>query len=210
MISILIKTKRDIKNSQNPVLITEMSLVKLTKLKDLVPVEDVISNIRDGKTQSQDQITSESANPLPQKKSEVQSIKKETPGETPKESEKTVKVTSLDMETVTAHESVLYKHIEKEKPVLGNYLRNNCKLQDVSKNRLYYNVNSSLAQKMLHENTSMISSVFKNYFGIEPRLEFTLKEEKKEEIISNPTLDDIRKKSPDLAEFIEATDSVIS
>jgi hypothetical protein len=63
---------------------------------------------------------------------------------------------------------------------------------------------------MLDQNKAEISEIYSNHFNLKIRVEFLLQKEQKEQVITNPTIDDVKRESPALADFIEKTDSIIN
>ena len=62
----------------------------------------------------------------------------------------------------------------------------------------------------LIERKDIISDIFTKYFNLKIKVDFTLEEVEGKKVITNPTLDDIKRESPTIAEFIEDTDSIIN
>ena len=83
-------------------------------------------------------------------------------------------------------------------------------IDHISNNFIHYDVGSSTAYKILDDEKNIISAIISEHFNLKIKIDFTLKKVKKEKVITNPTIEDIRRESPKLAEFIEITDSIIS
>ncbi|HCX72404.1 MAG TPA: hypothetical protein DHM37_01670, partial [Candidatus Cloacimonas sp.] len=62
---------------------------------------------------------------------------------------------------------------------------------------------------MLNESKQLIEAVLNQHFNLSLRLEVQ-KVEKAKSAIANPKLEDIKKEEPGIAEFMEATDSIIT
>ena len=213
LMTLLVKTKTDIKTSNNPILVAEMSFVKLSKLAELKSLDEILeyisSNNFDLKKKKNDfpekeKIESEhTQSDFHQKTEEVKSeILKEA-------IEKKPKLDELTLEELQKQNNIIIEKIRKEKPFVVNYYINS-KIKNVSNNFVHYLVPNQLSLKMLHDNKSSIMEILSNCFNLPIKVDFTLKEEKKEQFITNPTIDDIKRESPKLAEFIEITDSIIS
>ncbi len=209
LMTLLVKTKTDIKNSSNPILVAEMSFVKLSKLSELQSLEEILNSLDDNESQV--------VRPTQEKRT-IPVIKKDT-GQPATEDAKSIlekeiqeekpKIDKLTKEIVETDMEILLKKVIKEKAFVGNYLKN-CKLNNVSNNLVQLNVASQMPFNMLDQNKAEISEIFSNHFNLKIRVEFLLQKEQKEQVITNPTIDDIKRESPALADFIEKTDSIIN
>ena len=207
LMSLLIKTKTDIKSSNNPILVAEMSFVKLTKLSELRSLDKILETIYKGETQVAEE--PEKISP-PQPEVDIQSKTEEAKTILEKEvQEKKPKIEELTEQIIEENIKNIVQKLKKEKPIIGNYFEKS-KLENVSNNIVHYTVANSLSHKMLEDNKAIISGIFSNHFNLKIRVEFTLHKVEKEKVITNPTLEDIKRESPGLADFIEKTDSIIS
>ena len=211
LMTLLVKTKTDIKNSNNPILVAEMSFVKLSKLSELQSLEEILNSIDDNESRTVRPTQEKRAAPVIKKDTsqpitsteDVKSIlEKEIEEEKPKIDKLTKEIVEADME-------ILLKKVIKEKAFVGNYLKN-CILSNVSNNLVQYNVASQMPFNMLDQNKVEISEIYSNHFNLKIRVEFLLQKEQKEQVINNPTMDDVKRESPALADFIEKTDSIIN
>ncbi|MDO9578189.1 MAG: DNA polymerase III subunit gamma/tau [Candidatus Cloacimonadales bacterium] len=207
LMTLLIKTKTDIKNSSNPILVAEMAFVKLAKLAEMQSLNEILDNMNAGgisgmqKTLSVQTQAPGLNNTL--KKAEVakEVINKEIREESPK-------YEKLTLELLKEHLDQIIGKVKKEKPMLGVYLERS-KIENVSNNLVQYSVSKQLAYNDLSDRKQIIQDVISNHFHLRIKVDFVLKEEKHDNVIVNPTLDDIRKESPGIADFIEKTDSDI-
>ncbi len=209
LMTLLVKTKTDIKNSNNPILVAEMSFVKLSKLSELQSLEEILNSIDDNESRIVRPIQEKRPTPVikedisqPSTEDAKSILEKEIKEEKPKIDKLTKEIVEADME-------ILLKKVIKEKAFVGNYLKN-CKLNNVSNNLVQLNVASQMPFNMLDQNKAEISDIFSNHFNLKIRVEFLLQKEQKEQVITNPTIDDIKRESPALADFIEKTDSIIN
>lgn len=209
LMTLLVKTKTDTKNSSNPILVAEMSFVKLSKLSELQSLEEILNSIDDNESRIVRPIQEKRTTPVikedtsQQGTEDVKSIlEKEIQEEKPK-------IDKLTKEIVDADMDILLNKVIKEKKFVGNYLKN-CILSNVSNNLVQFNVASQMPFNMLDQNKAEISEIFSNHFNLKIRVEFLLQKEQKEQVINNPTIDDIKRESPVLADFIEKTDSIIN
>ncbi len=210
LMSYIIKAKTDIKNSNNPVLIAEMSFIKLAKISEIKSVEKILEQLANGKLQTgmiatpqanytpQSQVNSQTNN-NEQLKQKIETVPKIQP-----------KIESLSVELLKNNWSLLLKKIGKEKPIVVNFLKN-CKIDAITNNKIHFSTNSSLGFNKLKDNKDLLSEIISKHFSLKIPIVFVKTEIKKDEsYIRNPTLQDIQEKSPKLAAFIEATDSIIS
>ena len=211
LMTLLVKTKTDIKNSNNPILVAEMSFVKLSKLSELQSLEEILNSIDDNESRTvrptQEKrvapvIKKDTSQPITSTEDVKSILEKEIEEEKPKIDKLTKEIVEADME-------LLLKKVIKEKAFVGNYLKN-CILSNVSNNLVQYNVASQMPFNMLDQNKVEISEIYSNHFNLKIRVEFLLQKEQKEQVINNPTMDDVKRESPALADFIEKTDSIIN
>ena len=207
LMTLLIKTKTDIKISNNPILVAEMAFVKLAKLSELTSLEKILDAMNSGKSlqpapavQVEKKRNTEISESIKKKTDAVKNIIKE------EIKEDKPRIEELTMEILTKDYPQIIKKVKKEKPMIGTYLEKS-KIDNVSRNVVHYYVLKDLAYKMLTDNKVIIMNILSNHFNLRIKVDFALKKEEKSDILSNPTLEDIRKESPGLASFIESTDS---
>ncbi len=208
LISLLIKTKTDIKTSSNPILIAEMAFIKMAKIREMKSLEEIIGSISNMDEHQQIPLTS-----VPAKKKSEKVLHKKTE-KVKKEITKEVKEEKPDLKKITIEDyekdkEIILNKLKKEKPITATYL-NSSKIDHISNNFIHFDVGSSATYKMLDDDKDLISGIISEHFNLKIKIDFTLKKVKKEKVIANPTLEDIRRESPKLAEFIEITDSIIS
>jgi DNA polymerase III subunit gamma/tau len=209
LMTLLIKTKTDIKNSSNPILVAEMAFVKLAKLAEMQSLNKILDQMATGATpvvQKALPIQKQVAKASQQnthKQAEVakEVIKKEIQEDSPK-------YEKLTLELMNEHKDQLIGKVKKEKPMIGTYLERSM-IDGVSNNMVQYSVSKQLAFSYLSDGKQIIQDVLSNHFHLRIRVNFVLKIEKNNNVIVNPTLDDIRRESPGIADFIEQTDSDI-
>ncbi|MFC1887581.1 DNA polymerase III subunit gamma/tau [Candidatus Cloacimonadota bacterium] len=209
LISLLIKTKSDIKTSNNPILIAEMAFVKLSKLAVMTSMNR-IKSIVSGKEQPvvikrstfKKPVNNGEESPL----NKTQQVKKEIVEEVEKGK---LHLKSLDLETAKKYQSEINEKIRKEKPFLYNYFKD-CTIDSVENNFIHYIAAKPVFYKMLGDKKDMIQKLIAEFYGLQVRIDFTLKQKPKEDIIANPEIEDIERETPKLADFIKLTDSVIS
>jgi len=210
LMTLLIKTKTDIKISNNPILVTEMAFVKLAKLSELTSLENILNAMNSGKsipTAAQNKLKPQQNvkinEVIKQKTDAVKNIiKEEIKDDKPHIQELTTEILQNDF-------SQIISKVKKEKPMIGTYLEKS-KIDHVSNNVVHFSVLKDLSLKMLTDNKVIIMNVLSNHFNLRIKVDFILKKEENNDIIANPTLEDIRKESPGIASFIEKTDSIIN
>jgi len=210
IMSILIKTKMDVKSSSNPILVTEMAFIKISRLAELQSIDKLIDSINTGKPVQMEAVQIKKPTiPSPQittmhdKMEEVKSeIQKEVDQEKPK-------LDKLTIEAVNENMEVIANLLAKQKPIIANYFKK-CEIQNLSNNFLHLVSTKSFAFKLLKDEKDMISKIFSEHFNLKIKVDFMLEEIKEKKVITNPTLDDIKRESPIIAKFIEDTDSIIN
>lgn len=208
LMSILVKAKMDIKNSTNPILVTEMTFIKIAKLQKLVPLDEVLKKLDNLdeipilQTQKKVPVADKSARADLIKKTEEANyvLKKEITEEKPALQE-------LTNEIYQQHKTQIINRVKKEKPMVGTYLEKS-KLESIHNNVVTYSVNKQMAYDYLEDGKSFITEVFSNFFNLRIKVKFNYQPEEKSSKIANPTLEDIRRESPVIADFIEKTDSI--
>jgi DNA polymerase III subunit gamma/tau len=220
IMTILIKTKMDIKNSSNPTLVAEMAFIKISRLSELQSLDKLIDSINTGKPV---QMKPKKAKPIhiqsvlnkkdviPQQETTIMHEKtEEVKAEIQKEAElEKPKIDKLTIEAVEESLDDIAKVLSKQKPIVANYFIK-CQIRNLSNNFLHLASANSLAFNMLKDEKEVISDIFTKHFNLKIKVDFTLEEVKGKKVITNPTLDDIRKESPTIASFIEDTDSIIN
>lgn len=197
--SLLLKTKTDIKTSNNPMLVAEMSFIKLAKLEEMHSLPDLISMIQSGKMVAEQP---------PKKPAPATKVTKPVQKERIEPEESTPKIDSLTPEIFEDHYQDIMQTLEKEEPVLASCL-SGAKVSKVEPHKLTFSTNNRTNFKLLEQRKSLLQKVFQNYFGIKLICELELNEEKNN-TISKPDIEDIKKNAPDLADFIDITDSVLT
>jgi len=212
LISLLIKTKSDLKMSNNPILVAEMSFVKLSKLAEMTSIDNLKNIV------SKTAFKSSPALPIKPEVKKDQTVTEISPNtktrkikqEIVEEAEESkTKFNELNLEIVQQHQSEINEKIKKEKPFLYNYF-NDCKIDSVENNFINYTVAKPLYYKMLVDKKNAIQSIVTEFYGLKVIINFILKQKPKEDVILNPDIEDIEREAPKLADFIKVTDSIIS
>jgi len=208
LISLLIKTKTDLKMSNNPILVAEMSFIKLSKLAEMTSFEKIrkIVSQLDNKpvktTEKQKQGKEQNNSPDIKTKKIIKDIEAEV------EKNKPV-LEKIDLATAKKFQPEINEKISKEKPFIFNYFKD-CIIENVENNLIHYIALKPVFYKMLIDKKNIIENLISEFYGLKVRIDFTLKQKPKEDVIVNPEMEDIERETPKLAEFIKITDSVIS
>ncbi|MDP8201071.1 MAG: DNA polymerase III subunit gamma/tau [Candidatus Tenebribacter burtonii] len=220
IMTILIKTKMDIKNCSNPTLVVEMAFIKISRLSELQSLDKLIDSInidepinmgtKKVKPIRMQPIENEKV-VIPQQQTITMHEKiEEVKAEIQKEAEQEKpKIDKLTIEAVEESLDDIAKILYKQKPIVSNYLVN-CNIQNLSNNFLHLVSANSFAYDLLKNEKEVISDIFTKHFNLKIKVDFTLEEVKGKKVITNPTLDDIKRESPTIASFIEDTDSIIN
>ena len=195
LINMVIKTKTDIKISDNPVLMLEVNFIKFTKLTELRSLDKIIDSF--DKVLSKHYINGDVSGKIikkqPQKEINI-NYQKEPEQEIPKPTIKLTKDTFL-------------QNLSAFKKKMSSALQaafNDTVLKDIKNNVIYLEVHSGYRLKILEKDKSNLEKTFSNFFGSEIKIKFSLLEKKKniDSYREKPTLEMIEKEDPKLAEFI--------
>ena len=215
-ITILIDAKEKIKTSSHPILFLETTLIKLTKLKNLISIEQLESKMVVHEQPQKAYI-------LETKPSKIQSIHEtvsskkieqdEVVSKTEIAKEKKVSETSLKKINIT--EELLNKEwssieekVRKEMPFSAIHL-SEIKFKSIKNNFLHYTTTSKLAYQTLRDVSERLTRLLTNHFGTRTKIDFEFIKTEKKKYINNPTMEDIKRESPKLAEMIDLIDGYI-
>lgn len=212
IISLLLKLNSDLRLSTNPLMVAEITMVKMTRIVEMDDLKLALSQlellVRSPQTQAIK--SSQTSHPTPSYQKPVQSnterviqdqIVREVQSEIPK-------IEALTMDILKEHWSHILSLISKEFPILGSYIKQS-KLTKVEKNVVYLITESDNLMKMTREDKIAMENIISRQFNLHVELDIKQETIQKEITISNPTIQDVRKFNPDLAKFIEVTDSHI-
>ena len=202
LMSMLIQTKTDIRNSSNPLLIAEMSFIKLTKLAEMKSIEELIKickekqpvstiNLEHHFKRSEKQVHKET---IKEKRKIIQEVRSEKP-----------KIENLTKEILNKEIDHVHTKLKKQKLIVANYFKQ-CKIESIQSNKIQFSIDSNTQFRRLDEEKQLISDVISNHFGLKVRVNFSLNDSPKKIAKRNPSLAEIKKESPKLAHFIETLD----
>jgi DNA polymerase III subunit gamma/tau len=203
IMSLLIQTKTDIKNSVNPLLVAEMSMIRLTKLAEMQSVQTLLETIKKQPASMLDNPAMHlkraerklHINATKEIKNVVKSIEKEQP-----------KIDKLSTQIVTDNFDFIIEKVKQSKPIISNYL-NLCTISQVSDFRILFASESTIQVTRLKSEKDFLTELISNHFGIKIKIDFELDTKNSKQPLRNPTLEDIQKESPKLAEFIRIIDA---
>ena len=206
MISLLIKAKTDARFGSDPVLLTEMVFIKLTRVSEIQSLDKMIEML--GKQPA----------PAPQEEESFAGVQKEILHYTrDRETENLVReakaekpqIEKLEIAYVQEKWEGFIKKLQREKMQLSAIYLQEGKVLAVHNNVIEIELKSPTAMSSMDRNLNDIQSCAQQHFGIKPRFKFTVAEPEQEQYILNPTLEQIREETPELAEFIEMTKSKV-
>ncbi len=209
LISYLIKLKNDIKTSSTPMLLVEMVFIKLARLAEMHSIEELISNT--DKITAIPQVSQATHAEYKDVKKEIRHISTDIVKETiindvHKEKEK---FSDLTKEMLEKEWPKIVSMISKKHSVMSAYLKQ-AEVYDIKHNLITITVNSTLARDMLKKNQSVLEKVFSDYLDKEIQVTYKLVKKKVKEKVINPTVQQIRKDYPGIADFIEASESEVT
>jgi DNA polymerase-3 subunit gamma/tau len=229
IMSILIKTKSDLKLSENPILLTEITFIKLTNLSNLRPIEDILRNLKNTQNQflahqktnkvkdvkfdsflyknKQNQATKLNSNLHKKIKNTAVESQINIINQVDLESENYPK--ELDRNLVEKNWQNIIEKIKNVKTIVSVYVERNTKIENVSKKQIELSTNSELALQQIKNSQALIEDILSKHFGFPIHILIKYIKEKKKTEKVKISLHNIREKSPDLADFIDITNSLI-
>ncbi len=206
-ITILIDTKDKLRTSSHPVLILETSLLKIAKINRLLNVDEfesqpipshIVSKPKKEKETTEKTVFSQ---PHPKKnekkKSEVKQDEKQN-------EEKELTKELLDQEWME-----LRKKLRDEMPIISNHFAK-VVIKNITNNFIHYSINSRMGYKVLNEEIDKITKIFSEHFNMPIKIVVEYEEPQTgKKYLHGASYDEIKKKSPKLADMIKAIDGYI-
>ena len=205
ILAILIKTKTDIKFSGNPVLIAEMTFIKLTKIEDMQAISDILKKLQFSEPTSMNII------PPPNQKPRSETIQNSLKEQMGKEiKEELPQYTEITTDIYNETRDKLKRRLQNALPLAADFI-SNLVLVKIKDNVIFFKTNSQVAYDFLEKSRGKLTDIVSQFYRLDIKLHFSLEEEKKDktEIIKNPTLEDIKRETPEIAKFIELTDATV-
>lgn len=207
-ITLLVDTKDKLRTSSHPVLLLETSLLKLANISRLIQVEDF----------SQQQQMPSFTPPAGKKKSSSEKVlfeKKQTKEK--KRSEKTEEIKqekaesdiTLTKDIIKEEWPALRKKLQDEMPIISNHFSKTT-IKNISNNFIHYSTNSRITYQILNEDIDKITTIFSEHFHTQVKVVFEFEEPKTgKKYMHGASYEEIKKKSPKLADMIKAIDGYI-
>lgn len=211
LMAVLIKTKTDIKYFSNPILLAEMTFIKLCKMEEMKSIADLLKNWQCGETGDRQQAQKQPAKRVSTYKPGVST----TIHQTVKEAEKEFpKYDKLSIEAYNKEKDSLIDNLSKSFPVAASFFRE-LEPVKVEGEGLFFRTNKKSAYNFLNSEKRRLSEIVSKFFRMNVVLSFELVEEvpsdnNRSKIIHNPTMQDIERESPGLAEFIKLSGASVN
>ncbi|HOQ80945.1 MAG TPA: DNA polymerase III subunit gamma/tau [Candidatus Cloacimonadota bacterium] len=207
IMSYLIETKSQIRQSHNSNIVIEMCFIKLSKISEMKSINHILEQLESGSITVQ-QI------PITKLTTQIQDISQKQTQAIQEKIIKDVKNTSplvyeITLEAIKENWAAICEKINKEFSVIGAFFQN-LTIKAFENNGLHLITNQTIAFEMLKKQTAGIEEIFYKHFNLKIKVFFELVQDKTVNVIKNPTLQDIKNESPNLAQFIEMTDSRIT
>jgi len=207
-ITILIDTKDKLRTSSHPVLILETSLLKIANIHRLINVEDMDSTTvtphfvsKPNKKQESNEKTVFTQSRT--KKNDDKDKKAE------KEEKKQEEQKELTKELLDQEWTELRKKLRDEMPIISTHF-SKAIVKNISNNFIHYSTNSRMGYKVLNEEIDKITRIFSEHFNMPVKVVVEFEEPKTgKKYIHGASYDEIKKKSPKLADMIKAIDGYI-
>jgi len=207
MISYLIDSKNQIRQSHNSNIVIEMCFVKLSRISEMKSINHILEQLESGKVtinQVPAVIQTVQSHQIAEQQTKV--IQEKIISDT-KDASPLVK--ELNEDILKEHWDILCEKIAKEYSVTGSFFKN-CQIKNFENNGLHLTTSSSIAFTKLHDHKAEIEEIFFKHFNLKIKIFFEMIKAEVIETIKNPSLQDIKNESPNLAKFIEMTDSRIT
>ncbi|PID29663.1 MAG: DNA polymerase III subunit gamma/tau [Candidatus Cloacimonadota bacterium] len=231
MMTFCVQIKTDAKMSNNPVLIAEMSFIKLTQIASMIPVKEIIGKLEKvqasvaavqtrasgiaspgmpygGSPKIKTQTQTGQSPSLTQNFKQMISQKKSSFVQ-PSSGESPAKI-EFTPDSFRENWDLIISKINKYYPLAVNFLKR-CQIDEISEKRIKLITNEKLGFDQINKIRDFIGDVISKHFQTKIGIFVNfVKVEKKTPVKDVITVEDIRKENPGLADFIEASNSRIS
>lgn len=210
-ITILMDSKEKLKSFSHPILLFETTLLKLTNLSSLIQIEKLQEKINPTEFSVSLQTQAKERQTNYYKPSSHSSEKKTTPELKPEkpEPEKSAKPEkNISLAEIKTRWKDFLRKIEESYPAKTLYL-GQIQFKTIHKNHLFCLANSKIAKESLEGFSVKLKKLLKDFFGVTLLIQFGVAEKVTQDYIHAPTINDIRKHSPKLAEIINKIDGYI-
>jgi DNA polymerase III gamma/tau subunit len=205
-ISMLMKLKDDIKSGTNAVLLSEMALLKMSKAEDMIPISDLMERLQQTPVQAIHTVAIPSY-PSSQEKETIAPSVQRIIGESDTVRENQTKP-ELTVENLKSKWNDIVEAIKRKSSVSGAYLAD-ALIIGVEKVSLMLEVNNPLVEARIKQCEKDLLNLINSLFdsGLQQLKIVTKLEQKNSE--SGFSMDKLKEKAPELAKFVEMTDSII-
>lgn len=206
IINYLIETKNNLRTSSAPEILSELTFVKLARISEMKSMKKILESISKGSLSF-----TEIPSPKPSVE-QIQMIQQHSNAMQEKIINEQVipqpEISELTPELLSQHWNSLIINLKKNFPVSGTFFES-ANIVKVEHNHIYFKINTEVGYKKLISEKDVFEDYFSKHFRLRILISFEYTPEKKESFLRNPNLQDIKKESPNLAKFIEITDSII-
>ncbi len=210
LMAVLIKTKTEIKYFSNPVLLVEMTFIKLCKMEEMASISKLLENWNYSAQPPQNRPdTSARPNPKP---SRYITPNQASPHVVRERTESRPKYDKITKEIFEKERDGLINDLIKSSPFVAQYFAD-LELVGIEEKCLDLKTDKKIAYDYLLRDKQKLINFVSRYFGTQVGLNFILEENKKKPAAQKKTklsLEEIEKESPQLAEFIKQSNATVT
>ena len=210
MMNYLVQTRNDLKSSGNPYLIMEMVMLKLCKMEDMADLSQILANLGNLKS---GMVLTDTPGAVSQPATRAtQPAFAEAKAQPSHHEEQELPQAEYNLENLKAMWDKIVARIKRSSTVTGIALNNYCKILRAEEFRLVLEVEGNSNLNTVKSNKEEIQKHLKEVFGRHIHLELQLSETQPPAQVNivRKNLEDIKKLDPNLARYIEITDSQLS
>ncbi len=198
IMSQLMQTKIDIRQSSNPYLLIETLMIKLSRLDEITEISELISGLKTGRVapMTAPVVGKQATSPKPAVK------------QTKAEPQPEIKKPELSLESLKANWDALAARIRKSSPMAGVAFKR-AEIKSFTGHALNLRIKSNTDYGQLKNNLERIQEILRDVFNKPLHLNLDLEELEPPTKVDIPrkTIDDVKKENPELATFIEQTEA---
>lgn len=210
ILSYLIASKTDLRSSSNPYLILEALMIKLCKIDEMEDIATLISDLSYGSI-PQTQTVHTQSQPVPVVKMSSSTKDSENIIGSPAPDEKAMEKIEFNQDNLEKLWPRILTRAKKISQMCSIALDNTID-RKVKDKKLYLTVEGSTFFHCLKSNQQALETSISELFSepIKMSLQLNELEPSSKFNIQHPTLEDIRKENPEIAKYIDITDSVLT
>ena len=222
MLNFLIETKNNLRTSASPEVLAELTFVKLAKISEMKSLKTILDTIANNKLTYQETRCTHVPPPVeagfwspapntPTGQSEIVATDgKAGDGDiAPTEGKAGDEDITPTVETVQNNLQNIISSVESTNLVSATLFKS-AKLKDVHNNRISFIFNSETGYTKINGEKSFFENIFSKYFNTRVLLAFEYIPEVTNKQTKNATIQEIENEAPELAKFIQTTDSSVS